>query len=98
MISLLWCACAFGEMHAIERVLPTLFGIAWHLGLHPVADARIGSKDDSKDNVRVNPVVVHCNKKPDRMANTKVGLLSASAADASGSWWNLIHRHRFNPR
>ena len=30
MISLLWCACAFGEMHTIESVLTTLFGVAWH--------------------------------------------------------------------
>jgi hypothetical protein len=45
MVSLLWCACAFGELHTIERVLTTLFGIAWHFSPpyatpFPVAEAQ----------------------------------------------------------
>ena len=51
MISLFWCACAFGEMHAIESVLPTFFGIPWHLGglryatPFTVAESTTDSKD-----------------------------------------------------
>ena len=59
MISLLWCACAFGEMHTIESVLTTLFGVAWHPILRyatpfPVAEAELIPKVE----IFVNAAVV----------------------------------------
>ena len=68
MISLLWCACVLGEMHAIESVLPTFFGIPWHLGSLRYATPFTVAEAQSipKTMFSVNAAVVHCNKKPDR--------------------------------
>jgi len=65
MISLLWCACAFGEMHAIESVLPTFFGIPWHLGSLRYATPFTVAEAQSipKTTISVNTAVVRCNKK-----------------------------------
>ena len=67
MISLLWCACVLGEMHAIESVLSTFFGIAW-ASWPPLRDAFPVAETESipKTVFSVNAAVVHCNKKPDR--------------------------------
>ena len=78
MISLLWCACAFGEMHAIESVLPTFFGIPWHLGGLRYATPFTVAEAQSipKTMFSVNAAVVHYNKKPD-LDLEGAGLLSA---------------------
>ena len=80
MISLFWCACALREMHTIERVLPTFFGIAWHECLHFarrlsfVADTEL----IPKTMFFVNAAVVRCNKTDARTITT--GLLPAPCA------------------
>ena len=78
MISLLWCACAFGEMHTIESVLTTLFGVAWHPILRyatpfPVAEA----ESIPKVEIFVNAAVVHRNKKFGPLSQGQSGLKPA---------------------
>ena len=68
MISLFWCACALREMHTIERVLPTFFGIAWQECLHFARRLSFVADTESIPNTVffVNGAVVRRNKKPDR--------------------------------
>ena len=49
-----------------------------------------------KDFFSVNTAVVRCNKKPDRMANTTVGLLSAWGLIAGQGQVQTV-QPRFNP-